>query len=238
MKIGYPFVKRLADIIVSAVAIVIVSPVLLVTAAILKVTGEHLVIYRQRRVGKDYELFDIYKFVTMLADSPRYGTITAKNDPRVLPVGRVLRKAKINEIPQLFNILFGQMSFVGPRPLVESEVDMYPSDLRSLIYADNTPGLTGVGSLFFRDEDEIIAATGKPVEHAYREDIIPIKGELELWYRDNKSFAVDLRIVLLTVWAVVSPRSVPVLASFRSATDVPVKAVAAYERLVAAKDLE
>lgn len=236
MKLDYLLLKRVADMVVSAVAIIIVSPVLLVTAGVLKATGEHLVIYRQRRVGRDYKLFNIYKFVTMLADSPKYGTITAKNDPRVLPVGRVLRKAKINEIPQLFNILFGQMSFVGPRPLVESEVAMYPPRLRSVIYADNTPGLTGVGSLFFRDEDEIIAATGKPVEQAYREDIIPIKGELEAWYRDHKSFAIDLRITLLTVWAVISPRSVPVAGTFRSATDIPAAALEAYERLVATKD--
>ena len=186
MSLGYLLLKRGADIVLSGLAIVVLSPVLLVTAIILKATGEHLVLYRQRRVGKNYVPFDIYKFVTMRADSPRFGTITARNDPRVLPVGKVLRKTKSNELPQLFNILFGHMSIGGPRPLTPTEVDKYPEDVQPVVYRDNQPGLTGMGSLFFRDEEDLLGATGKDADRAYREDIMPIKGALEVWYRERE----------------------------------------------------
>lgn len=232
MRPAYLLTKRLSDILLSLTAIIILSPVLLVTAVVLLATGEHLVIYRQPRIGKNYTKFSIYKFVTMRSDSEKYGTITAKNDSRVLPLGRVLRKTKINELPQLFNILFGHMSIVGPRPLVGSEVDMYPEDVRSLVYADNQPGLTGMGSLFFRDEDELIAATSKEPEGAYREDIMPIKGALEVWYREHKSLFVDLKIVFLTAWAVMSSDSAPVVESFRGAAEFPQDALQRYEALL------
>lgn len=227
----YLLLKRLADIILSFVALAILSPILILTAIVLKLTGEHLIIYRQHRIGKDYRKFDIYKFVTMLEDSPKTGTITAKDDPRILPVGKFLRKTKINELPQLFNILFGDMSIVGPRPLVRSEVDMYPQHLRDVIYDSNQPGLTGMGSLFFRDEDELIAATGKEPERAYREDIMPIKGALEAWYRDNKRMWTDIKIVILTAWAVIHPPSAPVIESFRNAPAFPQDELSQYERL-------
>ncbi|WP_018526903.1 sugar transferase [Alkalispirochaeta alkalica] len=229
----YVCIKRVGDILLSLAAIIILSPVLLVSALLLLCTGEHLVLYRQRRVGKNYRPFNIYKFVTMRSDSEKSGTITAKNDPRVLPVGRVLRKTKINELPQLFNILFGHMSVVGPRPLVRSEVDMYPEDLRQIVYADNQPGLTGMGSLFFRNEDDLLAATGKEPATAYREDIMPIKGALEAWYRDHKGFAVDCKIVVLTAWAVLHPGSAPVIESFRNAPGFPEKELTDYRTLLA-----
>ncbi len=233
MSIIYRALKRLGDIILSTLAILILSPLLLLTAVVLLLTGEHQVIYRQRRVGRDFRSFDIYKFVTMRSRSELSGTITAKDDPRVLPVGRVLRKAKINEVPQLFNILFGHMSFVGPRPLVESEVAMYPAAVREAIYADNQPGLTGVGSLFFRDEDEMIARTGRPPIDAYRHHIMPVKGAMELWYREYKSPRLDAKVVFLTAWAVSHSRSVPLVAAFRREAGFPAQALDAYERLFA-----
>ncbi len=190
-------------------------------------------LYRQRRIGKNYVPFDIYKFVTMRADSPKYGTITARDDPRVLPVGKVLRKTKINELPQLFNILFGHMSIVGPRPLTPREVDKYPDDVRPVVYRDNQPGLTGMGSLFFRDEEDLLGATGKDADRAYREDIMPIKGALEVWYRGRRSTWLDMKLVVLTAWAVVSPRTVRVVEAFRGERVVPEEVLAAYERLVA-----
>ena len=228
----YLIIKRLMDIVLALVAIIVLSPILIVTALVLRLTGEHLVIYRQPRVGKNYRSFSIYKFVTMRSDSEKSGTITAKNDPRVLPVGTVLRKTKINELPQLFNILFGHMSIVGPRPLVQSEVEMYPETLRHIVYANNQPGLTGMGSLFFRNEDDLLAATGKEPETAYREDIMPIKGALEAWYRDHKSLWVDLKIVVLTAWAVLHSASAPVKNAFRDSQDFPEKELLDYERLV------
>ena len=228
----YLIIKRLTDIVLALMAIIVLSPILIVTALVLSQTGEHLVIYRQPRVGKNYRSFSIYKFVTMRSDSEKSGTITAKNDPRVLPVGAVLRKTKINELPQLFNILFGHMSIVGPRPLVQSEVEIYPETLRHIVYANNQPGLTGMGSLFFRNEDDLLAATGKDPETAYREDIMPIKGALEAWYRDRKSIWVDLKIVVLTAWAVLHSSSAPVMNSFQNAAGFPVLELDKYRELV------
>lgn len=230
---AYAFFKRVTDIVLSLLGILILSPLLLFTSILLFVTGEHLVIYRQSRVGKDYKEFNIFKFVTMRSDSEKSGTITAKNDPRVLPVGKILRKTKINELPQIFNILFGDMSIVGPRPLVGSEVELYPVEYRSCIYKDNKPGLTGIGSLFFRNEEDLIAGTGKEPERAYREDIMPLKGILESWYRSNKSIGIDTKIVLLTAWAVLHSTSVPLIKSFTGDSTFPVTAVEGYSRLLA-----
>ena len=228
---SYSIVKRVLDTLLSAGAILVLSPLLIVTAVVLKLTGEHLVLYRQERVGFNYRPIYVFKFVTMRSDSERYGTITRKNDSRVLPVGRLLRKAKINELPQLFNIFLGHMAIVGPRPLVASEVAMYPEEIRHLVYLDNRPGLSGIGSLFFRDEDELIAATGKPPEQAYREDIMPIKGAFELWYRDNRSLRIDFIIVLLTIWVVVNAASAPVTAAFARMPGFPGDALKRYRAL-------
>lgn len=212
----YRVVKRTADIVASAVLILATSPILVACAIVLKLTGEGEVLYLQERVGLDRRIFHVYKLVTMSRGSERHGTITAKNDPRVLPVGRVLRKAKLNELPQLFNVLFGHISLVGPRPLTQENFAMYPTGVQDLIYADNRPGVTGIGSVFFRAEDEFTAASDKPVEQSYIEDVMPVKGALELWYRTNKSFAVDLKLLLLTVWVVVVPRTRLHLKAFSS----------------------
>lgn len=225
------FVKRSLDILLSAVAILALSPLLIVTAAVLKLTGEHRVLYRQQRIGRNYRPFNVYKFVTMCTQSENHGTITCKNDPRILPLGRLLRKAEINELPQLFNIFVGHMSIVGPRPLPAGEVAMYPAAVRSRIYAGTRPGLSGVGSLFFRNEDELIAATGKPPGCAYREDILPIKGALELWYSDHKTLWLDVRIVMLTVWVVLHPSSAPLFAAFSRLPGFPADALRRYQRL-------
>lgn len=231
MKQVYLFLKRLIDILLSGIGIVFLSPILIITTMILSMTGEHKVIYRQRRIGKDYRPFSIYKFVTMRSDSEKFGTITAKNDPRVLPVGKFLRKSKINELPQLFNILFGDMSIVGPRPLAGAEVDMYPDDVRPIVYNNNKPGLTGIGSLFFRDEDELIAGTEKPTEQAYQEDIMPVKGRLEIWYRENKSLMVDLLIVILTALSVAGLLPVSLVSIFRKFGTFPSDVLFQYEVL-------
>ncbi len=236
MNLAYQFTKRSIDVLLSGLGIVVLSPILILTTMILWMTGEHKVMYRQRRIGKDYNPFFIYKFVTMRSDSEKFGTITAKNDPRVLPVGKVLRKSKINELPQLFNILFGDMSIIGPRPLAGAEVDMYPDDVRALVYDNNKPGLTGIGSLFFRDEDELIAGTKKPPEEAYREDVMPIKGRIEIWYRENKSLRIDLLIFFLTVLFVFNLLPVSLVSIFRKFDTFPSKPLSQYRSLVAARD--
>lgn len=198
------FAKRLFDITLSAMALLILALPLLIVMAILRCTGEGQIWYLQERMGYRGRRFMVFKFATMLKGSEMTGTgdITLRNDPRVLRVGRLLRKAKINELPQLINILKGDMSFVGWRPLTPRPFLCYSDDVQKLIVRTK-PGLTGVGSIVFRDEEGIISRSGKPPEDAYREDIAPYKAALELWYQQHQSFWLDLKLILLTAWAVV-----------------------------------
>jgi lipopolysaccharide/colanic/teichoic acid biosynthesis glycosyltransferase len=175
---------------------------------ILRLTGEGDVWYLQERVGLMGRRFKVYKFATMRRDSEVTGTkdITLRNDPRVLSMGRLLRKGKINELPQLINIFKGDMSFVGWRPLMPKSFLYYPPHVQErIIHAK--PGLTGVGSIIFRDEEAITARAQKPPERVYREDIAPYKGELELWYQQHQSFWLDLKLIFLTAWVVLRPGS-------------------------------
>lgn len=193
----------------SGLALLVVGPlILLPVMLILRFTGEHHVWYFQERLGLGGERFRVFKFATMRSDSEKIGTkdITLRNDPRVLPVGRVLRKTKINELPQLINIFKGDMSVVGWRPLMPKSFAYYPEHVQQRIVALK-PGLTGIGSIVFRDEEQITEKSDKPPEDVYREDIAPYKGELELWYQDHQSLLLDVKIILLTAWVVLRPQS-------------------------------
>jgi lipopolysaccharide/colanic/teichoic acid biosynthesis glycosyltransferase len=204
----YPIIKRFFDILASVIALLILSPILVPIAIILKLTGEGYIFYLQRRIGYKNKYFNIMKFATMLLNSPNLGTgsITLRNDPRVLPMGKFLRKTKINELPQILNVLKGEMSIVGPRPLVDRTFNAYPENIRFKVY-DSKPGITGIGSVIFRDEEEMISKSTIPPHEFYEKVIAPYKGELELWYNKHISFWVDLKIILLTVWVVLFPKS-------------------------------
>jgi len=204
----YRFVKRTIDIVFSISLIALISPLLIGVMIVLRFTGEREVFYFQKRIGKKNKYFQIYKFATMLKDSPNIGTgtITLRNDPRVTAVGKFLRMSKVNELPQLFNVLLGHMTLVGPRPFVDATFDAYPSHVQERIY-DITPGLTGAGSIVYRDEEEIISNSELPPAQCYREQIAPHKGELELWYQDNRSLWVDLKLLVLTLASVLIPES-------------------------------
>ena len=186
---------------------IVLSPIMIPICIILLLTGEHEVFYFQRRIGRGGKPFNVWKFATMLKDSPNVGTgtITTRNDPRVLPVGRFLRKTKINELPQLINILIGDMSIIGPRPLVEKNYLAYSEDVR--IYIEKLrPGLSGIGSVIFRDEEFYLSQTEDPIKY-YNDKISPIKGELEKWYFHNKSLYVDFMIIFLTCWVILFKKS-------------------------------
>ena len=200
--------KRLLDLSLSLAAALVFLPVGLVIAAVLCLTGEGEVFYRQERVGRDGKSFGLLKFATMLKKSPSIGTgtITLKNDPRVLPFGRFLRKTKLNEVPQVLNVLKGDMSLVGPRPLTPQTFAFYPPEVQREIVRVR-PGLTGVGSIVFRDEESILGRSPRSAVDCYREEIAPRKGRLELWYIQNRSFWLDLRIILLTLVVVAVPHS-------------------------------
>jgi lipopolysaccharide/colanic/teichoic acid biosynthesis glycosyltransferase len=168
-------------------------------------TGEHKVFYRQSRVGKGGKDFTLYKFATMLENSPNLagGYITQDKDPRILPFGNYLRRTKVNELPQLINILKGNMSFVGPRPQARVHFSIFSEEQKSVI-EKLTPGVTGVGSLFFRNEDAILKGSGKSYEYFHDEVITPYKGELETWYGRHRSVSLYFKIIYLTAVTIVN----------------------------------
>lgn len=204
-------IKRLMDIFVSLIALTVLAIPFLIVIVTLRLTGEGKVFYLQDRVGYKGKHFKVYKFITMRENSENMGsgTITVRNDPRVLPVGRILRKTKINELPQIINVLKGDMSLVGWRPLVPKGFNDYPQHIKDNII-DVKPGLTGIGSIIFRDEEAIVTEAGlqgKDLFQCYREDILPHKGALELWYRDHQSFWLDIKIIFATAYVVLFSNS-------------------------------
>lgn len=202
----YRFIKRFFDFLFSLIGLIILSPLLIPVILLLKLTGEHEVFYFQKRIGFKNREFDIWKFATMLKNSPSIGTgeITLRNDPRVTRVGKFLRITKLNELPQLFNVLKGDMSLVGARPLMKKSFDHYPDDVKKLVY-NTPPGITGIGSVIFRDEEKIISDS-KDIHAAYRA-IFSYKGELEKWYQQHFSFYTDFMILFLTAWCIISSKS-------------------------------
>ena len=200
--------KRFFDILLSGFAIIVLSPLLIPVIIILKLTGEHYIFYKQKRVGRGGKTFGLLKFATMLKDSPNIGTgdITTKNDPRVLPFGAFLRKTKINELPQLFNILLGDMSIIGPRPLTEKNFSYYSPEAKESI-SKLVPGLSGIGSVVFRDEEAIMAKMKMDYTECYKTYIAPYKGDLEVWYFHHHNIWIDFLIIFLTAWVVIFPAS-------------------------------
>ena len=205
----YYLLKRTFDILTSGIAILILSPFLIPIIIGLKLTGEGYVFYKQERVGYKNRPFLIWKFATMLKNSMNIGTgsITLQNDPRVTKIGSFLRKTKINELPQIINILKGDISLVGPRPLVTKTFSAYTEEVQSKIY-NVKPGLTGIGSIIFRDEESIISAINDEDPHEfYKRVIAPYKGELEMWYQKHNSFFLDLQLIFMTAWVIFFPTS-------------------------------
>lgn len=196
---------RFLDILFSGLAIVALSPLLAPVMVVLKFTGEGEIFFLQERIGRHGKKFQLFKFATMLKDSPNIGTgsITMKNDPRVLPVGGLLRKTKINELPQLLNILIGDMSVIGPRPLTSQTFEAYPPATQSIIQQVR-PGLSGIGSIVFRGEEEIMHGTSASVDF-YVGVIAPYKGALEEWYVRNLGIRLYFLAILMTILVVMVP---------------------------------
>jgi lipopolysaccharide/colanic/teichoic acid biosynthesis glycosyltransferase len=199
--------QRFLDILLSALALLVLSPLLVPVAIALRLTGEGEVFFLQDRVGLGGRPFGLYKFATMLKDSPNIGTgtVTVRDDPRVLPLGRILRKTKINELPQLLNILKGDMSIVGPRPQTRRCFDAFPVSTQQAIVKVR-PGLSGIGSVMFRDEEAMLHGAANPMRF-YDDVIAPYKGLLEEWYVMNQGLRTYAALILLTAWVVVFPGS-------------------------------
>lgn len=213
--------QRLLDLLFSGIAIIILSPILAPIACLLKITGEGEVFYTQTRVGLNGKPFGLMKFATMLKNSPTIGTgeITIKNDPRVLPLGKFLRKSKINELPQLWNIFRGDMSIVGPRPMVPKTYARYPIEAQNLL---NTvkPGLTGIGSIIFRDEERLLDGHKDPVGF-YNENIMPHKIDLEIWFIKNNTLWLYIKIIVITGWVIFFPSKNIVYKAFDGVPRLP-----------------
>jgi lipopolysaccharide/colanic/teichoic acid biosynthesis glycosyltransferase len=213
---------RLLDIALAALALLVLSPLLIPVAVLLRFTGEGEVFYRQERVGKDGRHFGLLKFATMLKESPNIGPglLTLKDDPRVLPVGRLLRRTKINELPQLINVLKGDMSLIGPRPQAPKHFDVFPSHVKAELIRVR-PGLSGIGSIVFRDEEHLLSQPGTDPATFYRDVIAPYKGELELWFIRNQGLILNLLLIFLTLWVIVVPDSVLYRRLFRTLPPPP-----------------
>ena len=195
--------KRLFDILISGLALVVLSPLLIGLLLAVKLTSSGPALFRQQRVGLYGRQFLILKFRSMREDQPVGGLqITAKGDPRITRLGRVLRRTKLDEIPQLFNVLLGDMSLVGPRPEVSRYVDFYPPEAKQLIFQVR-PGITDLASIEFRDEEAILGRA-EDRERTYIEEILPKKIAYYCDYVANRSFRRDLVILIKTVAAVLS----------------------------------
>ena len=201
---------RIIDILLSTLVLLILVPFFVLIVVILLLTGEHKVFYLQTRVGYKNQNFKILKFATMLSNSANIGSgsLTLKNDPRVLPFGSFLRKTKINELPQILNIIIGDLSIVGPRPQMQVDFEKYSDDVQGKIY-NVRPGLTGIGSIIFRDEESLIslAAENENPHDFYKRVIAPYKGEVETWYQSHRSIYLDFQLIFMTAWAIVDPET-------------------------------
>jgi len=207
----YTYFKRLMDISVSLIILIILFPFFLIIGILLKFSGEGEIFYSQKRVGYNNMPFNILKFATMLKDSPNMGskTLTVRDDPRITKIGKYLRLTKVNELPQIINVLKGDMSFVGPRPLLNTSVLKYSKEVQDIIYK-NKPGITGLGSVVFRDEEKLVSEVlkhgGVPMDY-YQKHIYPYKGALENYYYHNISFLTDFKILFATAWQLVFKQS-------------------------------
>ena len=196
---GRLYRKRLFDIVCAALGLLVLSPVLLVCALLAGLTSPGGVLFRQERVGKDGVPFTIYKFRSMRKDNAGL-KISTSGDSRITPVGRVLRKAKLDELPQLWNVLKGDMSFVGPRPEVREYTDLYTPEQRQVLLV--RPGITGLASIRYRNENGLLSASANP-NRTYIEEVMPAKLALDLEYIPRACVSYDIKLILETLVTVV-----------------------------------
>jgi lipopolysaccharide/colanic/teichoic acid biosynthesis glycosyltransferase len=193
-------IKRAFDVVAALIGLIVLLPVFAIVALWIKLDSSGPVFFQQSRVGKHGVLFRILKFRTMMVDAEAKGQITVGVDPRVTRIGHVIRRLKIDELPQLVNVLRGEMSLVGPRPEVPRYVARYPDGIRQIVLSV-LPGITDWASIEFREESTILAEASDP-ERSYIEEILPIKLEYCVRYVRERDFMMDLKIILLTLFAI------------------------------------
>lgn len=212
---------RTFDLILAVMALCFLFPLFVLVIILLRFTGEGEILFLQDRVGLNGRRFKVYKFATMLKNSPNMGsgTITSKNDPRILPLGKFLRKTKINELPQIVNIIGGEMSLIGPRP--HAERDLFGIESADLeIISSMRPGLSGIGSLIFRNEEEILSNFEAPRDF-YDTVVAPYKAKLEVWYFNERTFGLNIILILLTVYVIFTGHNKSAYNLFRSLPPIP-----------------
>lgn len=215
--------ERFFDILFSTLGLLFFLPLLLIIILVLKFSGEREVFFFQKRIGKNGKEFSLLKFATMLKDSPNLGTgtVTVKNDPRILPIGKFLRKTKINELPQLANVICGDMSLVGPRPQTLQNFNLYPIKTQQIIKKVR-PGLSGIGSIIFRSEEDIMFDTSTSLDF-YEKVIQPYKGSLEEWFAVNKGLYTYFITIFITFWVILAPRTKIQWVLFKKLPEPPVE---------------
>ena len=196
---GRLYRKRLFDMVCAALGLLVLSPVLLLCALLVGLTSPGGVLFRQERVGKDGVPFTIYKFRSMRKDNAGL-KISTSSDSRITPVGRILRKTKLDELPQLWNVLKGDMSFVGPRPEVREYTDLYTPEQRQVLLV--RPGITGLASIRYRNENDLLSAS-TDLNRTYIEEVMPAKLALDLEYIPRACVSYDVRLILETLVTVV-----------------------------------
>lgn len=227
MNAIYFFLKRFFDVLFSFFGLLILAPLFFVVIIILRFSGDGEIFYLQERMGHNNKRFHIYKFASMIKNSSMIGnkTVTLRDDPRITKFGKFLRITKINELPQILNVLKGEMSFVGPRPLLITGFKKYNIDVQKIIYLSK-PGITGIGSLIFRDE-ELLVTTFKNTTNEdpllyYKSHIYPYKGTVESWYFNNRSLFTDLKILFLTFWSLFFMKSNLVFKMLKTLPNKPI----------------
>lgn len=190
------FLKRIFDIIASFCGIIMLFPIMIIIGIIIKLTSKGPILFKQVRVTKNGKLFKINKFRTMKENSEGNKQITVGNDLRITGIGKVLRKTKLDELPQLFNVIKGEMSLVGPRPEVPKYVNLYTEEQRKIL--EVPAGITDYASIYFSNESELLGKSGDP-EKFYIEKIMPYKIELNQKYIQNIGILTDIKIIILTI---------------------------------------
>jgi len=193
--------KRLFDIISSCIVLLLLLPLFMVIAIFTKLDSKGPVFFKQKRMGRNFRPFMLFKFRSMVMNAPEKGpAITIGGDPRITKIGRFLRKTKLDELPQLINVLNGDMSIVGPRPEVEKYVEMFKDDYKVILQVK--PGITDYATIEFRDEEDVLKKFQNP-EDGYIKEVLPKKIELYKKYIKDKGFFTDMKLVLLTLWKIV-----------------------------------
>ena len=193
--------KRLFDFIAGLTGLILLSPLFIVIGLAIKLTDTGPVFYKQIRTGQNFKPFYLIKFRSMVANEDKLGSmLTAKGDPRITGIGKFLRKTKLDELPQLINVIKGDMSFVGPRPEVEKYVLLFKEEYNDILKVK--PGITDYAAIEFRDEEEVLKSFENH-EDGYIKEVLPIKIKLYKKYIKNKGFITDVRLVFLSLWRVV-----------------------------------